>query len=307
MRVNPDIPAALQQVIHRALEKDRNLRYQHAADMRAELQRLQARHGVEPQALRKKRQGSWRLPATRICPRPASRGRRIPSAQTSGLRPQRVSKIIDSLAVLPFENASGDPEHEYLSDGITGSLINHSGDSAKTASDGAEHGLRYKGREIDPQAVGRDLNVRAVLTGRMMQSGGSLRIGTELVDVATGSQLWGGQYDRKPGDIFAVQDEISNEISGKLRLQLTRAEKKQLTKRHTEEREAYQLYLKAVITGTDGPKKGFTRLSSTFSRQSIKIQRTPSPTLVWPIAMCSWDGTAICRRRKRSRKERRRR
>ena len=96
--------------------------------------------------------------------------------------------------------------------------------------------FRFKGRSIDPQAVGRELNVRAVLTGRIMQSGGSLRIGTELVDVATGTQLWGAQYNRKPGDIFAIQDEISNEISGNLRLKLTRAEKKRLTKRQTEDR-----------------------------------------------------------------------
>src|SRR4029077_18261351 len=121
---------------------------------------------------------------------------------------------------------------------------------------------------IDPQTVGRELNVRAVLTGRMMQSGGSLRIGTELVDVATGSQLWSAQFDRKPGDIFAIQDEISNEISGKLRLQLTRAEKKRLIKRHTEDVEAYRLYLKGVIIGTDGLKKGSTRRSGTLSKRS---------------------------------------
>jgi adenylate cyclase len=104
--------------------------------------------------------------------------------------------------------------------------------------------FRYKGRGVDPQAIGRELNVRAVLTGRMMQSGGSLRIGTELVDVATGTQLWGAQYDRKPGDISAVQDQISDEISGKLRLQLTRSEKKQLTRHHMENAKAYRLYLK---------------------------------------------------------------
>jgi len=150
--------------------------------------------------------------------------------QTAGLRPQRVSKIIESIAVLPFENANGDPEHEYLSDGITGSLINILATIPKLRVMAQSTVLRYKGRAIDPQVVGRELNVRAVLTGKMMQSGGSLRIRTELVDVATGSQLWGGQYNRQPGDIFVVQDEISHEISEKLRLQLTRVEKKRLTR-----------------------------------------------------------------------------
>ena len=125
------------------------------------------------------------------------------TAQTRALRPGRVSKIIGSLAVLPFENVSRDPENEYLSDGIAGSLINILATVPKLRVMAQSTVFRYKGREIDPQAVGRELNVRAVLTGRMMQSGGFLRIGTELVDVATGSQLWGAQFDRKPGDIFA--------------------------------------------------------------------------------------------------------
>ena len=113
-----------------------------------------------------------------------------------------------------------------------------------------------------------------------MQSGGSLRIGTELVDVATGSQLWGAQYDRKPGDIFAVQDEISNEISGKLRLQLTRAEKKQLTKRHTENAEAYRLYLKGRHHWNRWTEEGFLqgdRVLSAGSRERSQLR----PRLHW--------------------------
>ena len=138
---------------------------------------------------------------------------------------------------------SRDPEHEYLGDGIAGSLINTLASVPRLQVMAQSTVFRYKGREVDPQAVGRELNVRAVLTGRIMQSGGSLRIGTELVDVATGSQLWGAQFDSKPGDIFAIQDEISEEISEKLRLKLTRAEKKRLGKRQTDDAEAYRLYL----------------------------------------------------------------
>jgi len=197
--------------------------------------------------------------------------------QTASPR-QRVPKVIDSLAVLPFGNTGGDPEHEYLSDGITGSLINSLATLPKLRVMAQSTVSRFKVRNIDPQAVGRELGVRAVLTGRIMQSGGSLRIGTELVDVATGSQLWGAQYDRKPGDIFAVQDEISSEISGKLRLQLTRAEKKQLTKRHTESAEAYRLYLKGRHHWNRWTEEGFYRAIEYFQQA---VENDPTYALAY--------------------------
>jgi tetratricopeptide (TPR) repeat protein len=137
---------------------------------------------------------------------------------------------------------------------------------------------RYKSRQIDPQAVGRELNVRAVLAGRVTQSGGSLRIGTELVDVATGSLVWSAQYDRKPGDIFVVQDEISNEISGKLRLQLSRADKKRLTKRHTENAEAYRLYLRGRHHWNQWTEEGFYKAIEYF-QQAVDID--PSYALAY--------------------------
>ena len=276
MRLNPDIPPSLQEVIHRALEKDRNLRYQHAADIRAELQRLKRDEGSGRRAIQEAESA-----VTPAASRLSSTGRQrgpTSSAQIGAFRAPRVSKIIDSLAVLPFENASGDPEHEYLSDGITGSLINILATIPKLRVMAQSAVFRYKGREIDPQAIGRELNVRAVLVGRMMQSGGSLRIGAELVDVATGSLLWGAQYDRKPGDIFVVQDEISNEISGKLRLQLTRAEKKQLTKRHTENAEAYRLYLKGRHHWNQWTEEGFYKAIEYFQQA---VEKDPSYALAY--------------------------
>ena len=266
-QVNPNIPPSLQEVIRRALEKDRSLRYQNAADMRADLKQLKretesgASVGVEGP-------GSGPIPATAHSSSTSRQWAPHSAVETSATRSKRVSKVIDSLAVLPFGNAGGDPEHEYLSDGITGSLINILATLPKLRVMAQSTVSRFKARELDPQAVGRELGVRAVLTGRIMQSGGSLRIGTELVDVATGSLLWGAQYDRKPGDIFVVQDEISNEISEKLRLQLTRAEKKQLTKRHTRNVEAYQLYLKGRHHWNRWTEEGFYKAIEHF-RQAV--------------------------------------
>ena len=263
MQLNPDLPPALQEVIRRALEKDRNLRYQHAADMRAELQRLKrdtdSGRRVRAETGLAKMQTTGRSFTT-------SKRAHDSSTPTTGARRQRASRIIDSLAVLPFRNSSGNPDHEYLSDGITGSLINNLATLPKLRVMAQSTVCRYKVREIDPQVVGRELNVRSVLTGRIMQSGSSLRIGTELVDVATGSQLWGAQYDRKPGDIFAIQDEISNEISEKLRLKLTRAEKKQLTKRHTENAEAYRIYLKGRHHWNQWTEQGFYKAIEYFQQ-----------------------------------------
>ena len=264
-QVNPNIPPALQEVIRRALEKDRKLRYQSASDMGVELQRL-------------RRDSDSGAAVTGLLASSGRRRAQPSSLQPAAVRPQRVSKIIDSLAVLPFENAGGEPEHEYLSDGITGNLINTLATVPKLRVMAQSTVFRYKGRKIDPQAIGRELNVRAVVTGRIMHVGGSLRIGTELVDVATGSQLWGAQYNRKPDDIFVVQDEISNEISGKLRLQLTRAEKKRLTKHHTENAEAYRLYLQGRHYWNKWTEDGFYRAIDYFQKA---VEKDPSYALAY--------------------------
>jgi eukaryotic-like serine/threonine-protein kinase len=275
IRVNPHIPLLLQEVIHRALEKDANLRYQHASDMRAELQRLK-RDTESGRTAAEEETGSGLILTTGRSSSTLKPKTRTSSVQTAALRPARVSRIIDSVAVLPFENTGGDPEREYLSDGITGNLINTLATVPKLRVMAQSTVFRYKGKEIDPQTIGRELNVRAVLTGRMMQSGGALRIGAELVDVATGSQLWGAQYDRKPGDIFAVQDEISYEISEKLRLQLTRAEKKRLTRHHTENAEAYRLYLKGRHYWNRWTEEGFYKAIEYFQQA---VEKDPSYAL----------------------------
>jgi serine/threonine protein kinase/tetratricopeptide (TPR) repeat protein len=275
--INPDISPRLEQIINKALHKDRDQRYQHAADIRADLQRLERDNDTVGISANKFAPPILRSTTSHL----HSTGKhtaRNSTPQTGAVRSERVSKIIDSLAVLPFENASRDPQNEYLSDGIAGSLINILATVPKLRVIAQSTVFRYKGRPIDPQAVGRELNVRAVLTGRIMQSGGSLRIGTELVDVATGSQLWGAQYDRKPGDIFAIQDEISNEISGKLRLKLTRAEKKRLTKHQTDDAEAYRLYLKGRHHWNRWTEDGFYKAIEYFQQA---VEKDPGYALAY--------------------------
>src|ERR1700687_5602590 len=150
----------------------------------------------------------------------------------------------NSLAVLPFDNRSADPNAEYLSDGLTESIINRISQLQSIRVVARNTMFSYKAKEVDPQKVGRELGVRSVLSGRILQLGDRLIIRAELIDVSNGWQIWGDQYHRKVSDILAVQEEISEVISAKLKVQLTREEKDRLGKRYTENVEAYRFYLK---------------------------------------------------------------
>ncbi|HEX8843259.1 MAG TPA: protein kinase [Pyrinomonadaceae bacterium] len=175
--------------------------------------------------------------------RPASLAEVPTAAQQSTTSGGRRAPI-DSLAVLPLANASADPSTEYLSDGITESIINTLSQLPQLKVMARATVFRYKGKEVEIEDVRRELNVRAVMTGRVQLFGDNLIIKTELVDTADGSQLWGEQYKRKSADIFEIQEEISREISEKLRIKLTGEERKLLVKRYTDNTEAYRLYLK---------------------------------------------------------------
>lgn len=165
----------------------------------------------------------------------------VEMAQGSILPTAPESEVINSIAVLPFENTSGDPEVNYLSDGIAGSLIRNLSQLVGVRVMARSTMFRYRGRVMDPLVVGKELPVHAVVTGRLVERGDTLVIDAELVSTHSGFRLWGEQYKRNLPDILDVQDEISREISDGLRLRLTREERERLSTQYTANAEGYRL------------------------------------------------------------------
>ena len=201
----------------------------------------------------------------------------------------RLPRSFDSLAVLPLINASGDPETEYLSDGITESIINLLSQLPNLRVIPRTSAFRYKGREADLNTVGRDLKVRTVLTGKMIQRGDRLVVQTELVDLANDAQLWGGHFNRKLEDIFDVQEELARQISENLRLQLTPEDEKRMIKRSTQNREAYQLLLKAQYHLNKWTPEGL-RQGMAYARQAIEADPEYAEAYAWVSAAYSYLG-----------------
>jgi serine/threonine protein kinase/TolB-like protein/Flp pilus assembly protein TadD len=181
----------------------------------------------------------------------------------------RAGKAIDSVAVLPFVNTGGDSNTEYLSDGISETLINSLAQLQQLRVVARHTAFRYKGKEIDPQTVGRELNVRAVLMGRVRQLGDTLNIQVDLVDVTTGAQIWGNDYERKISDVLVVKQEIAREVTEKLRLRLSGEEQQQLIKRDTTNAEAYRLYLQGRVHWNKFTEDGF-RKSIEYFKQAVE-------------------------------------
>jgi serine/threonine protein kinase/tetratricopeptide (TPR) repeat protein len=235
-----EIPPEIDGVIRHCLEKNPEQRYQSARDLAFALRALLTGSDAGKSGAR------------------AGSPARRPSAA-----PRR-SRAIDSLAVLPFSNASSDQGVEYLSDGITESLIYGLSQLPKLRVMARSTVFRYKGKEADPQEVGRTLGVRAILSGRVLVLGDRLVIKTELVDVTDGALLWGEQYSRKLADVLAIQEEISAEITAKLRLRLTGEDKKKLARRATSSTAAYQLYLKGRFHWNRRTEESFRRAIEYF-------------------------------------------
>ncbi len=243
VRLNPDLPVELERIICKCLEKDRNLRYQHASDTRTDLKRL------------KRDTESTRIAAIPALPEKTLKGRNlwvvlaaciaVISLAVGGwyLRSGRVAPI-DSLAVLPFTNGGGDANTDYLSDGITESLIASLTHVPELKVKSRSTVFRYKGKDVDAHKVGNELGVSALVSGRVVPRGDSIEVSAELTNVRDNTEIWGQHYSGKSADIISLQQQIAGDIAEKLRSKISTSEKQQVTKLGTQNPEAYELYLK---------------------------------------------------------------
>lgn len=227
--LNAGTPAPLCWIIDRCLAKDPDDRYASTRDLARDLEAI-AQHLSNPSG-----------------------------SVFAAPRPRAKRKIIDSLAVLPLVNASGDADADYLGDGITERIINELSRLRKLKVMARSTVFRYKDRAEDPQRVGLDLRVDAVVTGRVVLRGDTLTVSAELVDVGEGSQLWGAQYTRKVDDISSLHEEISNEIATRLRGRRSAAKPARPARPATTSGEAYQLYLRGRFFWNKRTPEGIKR------------------------------------------------
>jgi TolB-like protein/Flp pilus assembly protein TadD/tRNA A-37 threonylcarbamoyl transferase component Bud32 len=277
--LNAKIPAELEHIILKALEKDRDLRYQTAAELRADLKRLKRETDSSKvpfggAAVSRPRArlsvAQWAMIAATLLV--------VIAAATFPLWRSHAGATIDSVAVLPFASVGATGDAEYLPDGMTESLINGLAQLPGLRVSARSVVFRYKGKDVDPQQIGRDLNVRAIVTGRVAARGDRLVIEAELMNVADGSQLWGGQYNQPHTNLLAVQDEIANEILDKLGGRITGEEKKRATKRYTDDAEAYELYLQGRYHWNKGTIAGYKKSIEYFEHA---IEKDPKYALAY--------------------------
>ena len=291
--VNENLPSRFNEIVSKALEKDRALRYQSAAEIGADLKRLKrdsdstrvtlaaSAAAPAPQAPR------WKLRAGLLGVGLAFAvvlafallyGGKLKQTLNQATYQSPAETVFDSLAVLPFTNATGNPDAEYLSEGITQGLINILSQLPKLKVVSLMSAYRYKGKSIDPPSVARELSVRALLTGRMIQQGDSLSISVELIDAAQDRQIWGKQYLRKLDNLNSLQAEVTQDISDNLKLKLGSSERSLIAQRPTENSEAYQLYLQGRFYWNRRTSGGATKAIDYFQQA---IDKDPNFALAY--------------------------
>jgi eukaryotic-like serine/threonine-protein kinase len=301
------VPPELDQIILKLLEKDRVNRYASARQLLGDLHTLRRelefdnrlnsvemhRHfsapGFEQQATA---QMTFPITSRRAFALPrAFRDTRIviimgivivallATAAYTIIKSSLFADRIDSVAVLPFVNASGNPNSEYLSDGLTDSITDSLSQLPELKVIAHSTVFRYKGKNSDPLAVGRELNVRGVVTGRLIQRGNTVVVRASLTDVKRGTQVWGQQYDRNVSDVVELQKDLSEEISSQLQPHLTGEERKAMSRRRPESNEAFQLYLKGRYFATKFNDEEGARKAIDYFNQSI--ERDPTYALAY--------------------------
>jgi serine/threonine protein kinase/Flp pilus assembly protein TadD len=238
-----NLPPEFERIVAKALNKKRAERYQTMKDFAEDLKQIRQRLAFQTELERIHVSNDVFAASGEIFPL-ENATQLLPKSTFPPQRKTRTRKAIDSLAVLPLVNSRSDAETEYLADGITEGIINSLSKLPKLRVVPRSTVFRYKGQQTDTQQIGNELGVRAVFAGRVLQIGESLIVNAELVDIANEAQIWGEQYRREMTDIFTLLDEITEDISEKLKLKLSGEDKKQLSKRYTENSEAYQFYLK---------------------------------------------------------------
>jgi eukaryotic-like serine/threonine-protein kinase len=278
MRLNPEMPAELDRIIHKALEKDRNMRYQNAADIRTDLARLKREQdsGRSSKVADASEPGVSATGVTTGGSGTSSAASSVANASSvsvaaAGSRPARKIGIaaaaivllaavaavayhflggkpeqkVTSIAVLPFVNGTADPGNDYLSDGLTESLIGTLSQLPDVKVMARSTVFRFKGNQDDPQQIGKTLNVGALLVGRVTQHGDTVGVQADLVNAADGSEMWGAHYERKMADVTQVQGDITRDVSRKLQPHLTSAAQEKMGSAGTANPDAYRLYLEA--------------------------------------------------------------
>ena len=278
VRLNPNLPPRLEDVITKALEKDRYLRYQSAADMRTDMQRLKRDAESDKTAAEPAQSATptrplrllWSLAAIVVLVGAGLLAWSFLHSPTSRAAP------IHSLAVLPFANASKDPEMDYLGEGLSEEITNSLSRLPSLRVMARSTVSHYKTRQDDPQGVGRDLRVDAVLTGRVVEHANELDVETELVDVATGAQLWGERYTRNANDASFLQSAITRDVASQLRPKLGGNERDSLARVGTKDAATYQLYLKGRFHANKGTAEGLRKAVDYF-QQAVQKDSSYAP------------------------------
>jgi serine/threonine protein kinase/tetratricopeptide (TPR) repeat protein len=271
-RVNPELIPDLGWIAAKLLEKDRNLRYQSASELQADLKRVKRdteSSGVPTFIPPKGPRPAW------IKPTIIASAVVVLLLLVAFLLPHRWrdrllggGNHIHAIAVLPFVNVGADPNIEYLADGVTEGIISSLSRVPELRVMARSTVFSYKGRDVNAQKVGKELNVDAVLMGRVAQRGDTLTIQTDLVSVADGTELWGDQFNRKVSDLIAMQGDISKEIYDNLRPRIVGAEENvsEVAKHDTESPEAYQLYLQGLFYWNKWTEDGFRKATDFFNQ-----------------------------------------